>query len=46
MITGGTGRFAGAGGTYTDMISSVVVSVTATNQTSRVAAAAHGQIRY
>ena len=45
-ITGGTGRFAGASGTYKDTISSVVVSVTATSQTSRVTAVAHGQIRY
>jgi hypothetical protein len=46
-ITGGTGRFAGATGTYTDTISSVVVvSSTASIQTSRVTAAAHGQIRY
>lgn len=45
-ITGGTGRFAGASGTYTDTVSSVVVSSTASGQTSRVTAAAHGQIRY
>jgi hypothetical protein len=45
-ITGGTGRFAGASGTYTDTISSVVVSATSTSQTSRFTAAAHGQIRY
>jgi hypothetical protein len=45
-ITGGTGRFAGASGTYTDVISSVVVSATATSQTSRFTAVAHGQIRY
>ncbi len=45
-ITGGTGRFAGASGTYTDTISSVVVSATATSQTSRFTAAAQGQIRY
>ena len=45
-ITGGTGRFARASGTYTDTISSVVVSATATSQTSRVTAAAQGQIRY
>jgi hypothetical protein len=44
-ITGGTGRFAGASGTYTDTISSVVVSSTTSSQTSRVTAAAHGQIR-
>ena len=46
MITGGTGRFAGASGTYTDRISTVVVSVTSTSQTSRVTAVADGQIRY
>ena len=45
-ITGGTGRFAGASGTYTDTVSSVVVSATSTSQTSRVTAAVHGQIRY
>ena len=45
-ITGGTGRFAGASGTYTDTIKTVVVSSTAGWQTSRVTAAAHGQIRY
>jgi hypothetical protein len=45
-ITGGTGRFAGASGTYTDVISSVVVSATATSQTSRFTAVAHGQVRY
>ena len=45
-ITGGTGRFAGASGTYTDTISTVVVSATSTSQTSRVTAAAQGQIRY
>jgi hypothetical protein len=45
-ITGGTGSFAGASGTYTDVISSVVVSATATSQTSRFTASAHGQIRY
>ncbi len=45
-ITGGTGRFAGASGTYEETISSVVVSVTGTNQTSRFTAAGEGQIRY
>ena len=45
-ITGGTGRFAGASGTYTDTITTVVVSATSTSQTSRVTAAAQGQIRY
>jgi hypothetical protein len=45
-ITGGTGRFAGATGTYTDTISSVVISSAAGWQTSHVTAVAHGQIRY
>ena len=45
-ITGGTGSFAGASGTYTDTVSSVVVSATSASQTSRVTAAAQGQIRY
>jgi hypothetical protein len=45
-ITGGTGRFAGASGTYTDTINSVVVSVTGSTQTSHITAVAHGQIRY
>jgi hypothetical protein len=45
-ITGGTGRYAGATGTYTNTISAVVVSATSTSQTSRVTAAARGHIRY
>ena len=45
-ITGGTGRFAGASGTYKDTISSVVVSATATSQTSRFTAVAEGKISY
>jgi hydroxyethylthiazole kinase-like sugar kinase family protein len=45
-ITGGTGRFAGASGTYTETISSVIVSVTATTETSRFTAALKGQISY
>ena len=45
-ITGGTGRFAGASGTYTDTISFVVVSVTGSVQTSHFTAVTHGQIRY
>ena len=45
-ITGGTGPFAGASGTYTDTISSVVISATSTSQISRSTAIAHGQIRY
>ena len=45
-ITGGTGRFAGASGMYTETISSVIVSVTATTETSRFTAALKGQISY
>lgn len=45
-ITGGTGRFAGASGTYTDTISNLVISATSASQTSHVTAVARGQIRY
>lgn len=45
-ITGGTGRLAGASGTYTDTVTSVVVSATATSEQSRFTAIARGQIRY
>lgn len=45
-ITGGTGRFAGASGMYTETISSVIVSITATTETSRFTAALKGQISY
>jgi hypothetical protein len=45
-ITGGTGPFAGATGTYKDTVSLVVVSATATWQTSRFTAVAQGQVRY
>jgi hypothetical protein len=45
-ITGGTGPFAGASGTYKDTISSVVISATSASQTSHFTAAAQGQIRY
>ena len=45
-ITGGTGRFAGATGTYTNTVSSVIVSVTDTTVTTRVTAAVQGQISY
>lgn len=45
-ITGGTGRFAGASGSYADTVTTVVVSATPTSQASRVTAAARGQIRY
>ena len=44
-ITGGTGRFAGASGTYTDAISTVVISATSASQASHVTAVARGQIR-
>ena len=46
VITGGTGRFAGARGTYTDTISSVVVSNTPSGLIIRFTATTHGQIRY
>lgn len=45
-ITGGTGRFAGASGTYTDTISTIVISATSASQTSHLTAVARGQIRY
>lgn len=45
-ITGGTGRFAGASGMSTETVSLVVVSVTATSQTSRFTATFEGQISY
>jgi hypothetical protein len=45
-ITGGTGRFAGATGTYTNTVSSVVVSVTVPTVTTRVTAVVQGQISY
>jgi hypothetical protein len=45
-ITGGTGRFAGASGVYTETISSVIVSVTPTTETSRFTAALEGHISY
>ena len=45
-ITGGTGRFAGASGTYTDTVSFVVVSFTATSETSRFTTTLKGQISY
>jgi len=45
-ITGGTGGFAGATGTYTDTVSCVVASSTAGSQTSHCTSAVHGQIRY
>jgi hydroxyethylthiazole kinase-like sugar kinase family protein len=45
-ITGGTGRYADASGTFTETISSVVVSVTATSETTDNAATFNGQISY
>ena len=45
-ITGGTGRFAGATGTYTNTVSSVVVSVIGPIVTTRVTAVVQGQISY
>ncbi len=45
-ITGGTGRFAGASGMYTDTISLVVVAVMGTIETFRFTAALKGQISY
>jgi hydroxyethylthiazole kinase-like sugar kinase family protein len=45
-ITGGTGRYADASGTFTETISSVVVSVTATSETTDNAAIFNGQISY
>jgi len=45
-ITGGTARFAGASGTYTDTISSLVVSTTPTSEISHFTATTHGQVRY
>ena len=45
-ITGGTGRFTGASGTYAKTSSLIVVSVTATSETSRFTSALDGQISY
>ena len=48
-ITGGTGRFAGASGTYTDTVSFVVVSVTPprnASETLSFTAVADGQVSY
>ena len=45
-ITGGTGRFARATGTYTNTVSSVVVSVIGPIVTTRVTAVVQGQISY
>jgi hypothetical protein len=45
-ITGGTGRFAGASGTFTETVSLVPISVTATTVTNRITIALKGQISY
>jgi hypothetical protein len=45
-ITGGTGRFTGASGTYTLTFSSVVVSVTGKTETFDTTSTTHGSIRY
>jgi hypothetical protein len=45
-ITGGTGRFADASGTFTIMISSVIVSISATSETIENADTFNGQISY
>jgi hypothetical protein len=45
-ITGGTGAFARASGTYTNTISSAVISATSTSQISHFTAVIQGQIRY
>ena len=45
-ITGGTGRFAGASGTYTDTASFVLVSASGPIQISHLTAAFEGEISY
>jgi hypothetical protein len=45
-ITGGTGRFADASGTFTVTISSVIVSISATSETSDFTDTIKGQISY
>jgi len=45
-ITGGTGRFAGATGTYTDTTNLVVVSATGGSQIFHFTETQHGQIGY
>jgi hypothetical protein len=45
-ITGGTGRFAGASGTYTATSSPVVVSITATSETTHATSTWKGKISY
>jgi hypothetical protein len=45
-ITSGTGRLAGASGTYRDTVSFVVGSLTGPIETSRFTAAVQGQIGY
>jgi hypothetical protein len=45
-ITGGTGRFAGASGGFTETVSLVPISVTPTTVTNRITIALNGQISY
>jgi hypothetical protein len=45
-ISGGTGRFADASGTFTITISSVIVSISATSETTDNTDAFNGQISY
>ena len=45
-ITGGTGRFAGASGTFAVTISSVIVSIGATSETIDNTDTYNGQISY
>lgn len=45
-ITGGTGRFADASGTFTVTVSSVIVSISATSETTDNTDTYNGQISY
>ncbi len=45
-ITGGTGRFADASGTFTITISSAIVSISATSETTDNTDTFNGQISY
>jgi hypothetical protein len=45
-ITGGTGRFAGASGMYSSTSSPVVVSLTATSETTHATGTLNGRISY
>jgi hypothetical protein len=45
-ISGGTGRFADASGTFSITISSVIVSISATSETTDNTDAFNGQISY